>query len=513
MRRAKKVLLPAAWPLLCAGLALLFASTASPLYATNFWTDTNIYFTIGRGMLKGLMPYRDLFDHKGPLLYALYALAAAVDAHGFAGVWLLEILSLSLLLGLAQRLSGRLGAGTLRFAAAPLCAMATCCSAAFTQGGSAEEFCLPALVWTLYLLLSCLQNTRRAPFSCQEILTAGLLCGYVACVKFTLLGFFFAFMLMVLFLSGSLVRFLKSCGVFLLGMGLPVVPWLIYFGIHGALSDWYHVYIYTNVFLYSTFGAASKGESAGQKIYALSKILYWLFFDNFQYFIFIAAGMLFMFLRRGADLPQRLTVPLLFGFTFLGIYIGGAHLPYYAFPLTVFAVFGFIALGLLLEAVIGKVQRARTNIETPSALRGRSAATVLCCFAAAVLSSQIVYALSPNSYYLSYSKDDVFLTRFARDIREDSVTEHTLLNYNCLDCGLYTAADINPTCYWFQTQTLAIPDVFDEQHRYIREGRTGFVVCRDDYPDFITDHYEMIDQFHQVMGDTQHDYYLFRKVR
>ena len=68
MRRAKKVLLPAAWPLLCAGLALVFASTASPLYATNFWTDTNIYFTIGRGMLKGLMPYRDLFDHKGPLL-------------------------------------------------------------------------------------------------------------------------------------------------------------------------------------------------------------------------------------------------------------------------------------------------------------------------------------------------------------------------------------------------------------------------------------------------------------
>ena len=124
-----------------------------------------------------------------------------------------------------------------------------------------------------------------------------------------------------------------------------------------------------------------------------------------------------------------------------------------------------------------------------------------------------MYALSPNSYYLSYTKDDVFLTRFARDIREDTVTEHTLLNYNCLDCGLYTAADINPTCYWFQTQTLAIPDVFDEQHRYIREGKTGFVVCRDDYPDFITDHYEMIDQFHQVMGDTQHDYYLFRKVR
>ncbi len=461
---------------------LLFATRSSFLYPMNNWDDSNSYFTMGKSMFRGIMIYRDIFDQKGPYLYLIYGLASLISRTAFTGVFLFEILFGILdLAGFYRILRLQLRKRT-ALILLPFLFAVTFSSFSFYWGGCAEEFCLPALVWTLYLLLSRLQNPHRAPFSCQEILTAGLLCGYVACVKFTLLGFFFAFMLMVLFLSGSLVRFLKSCGVFLLGMGLPVVPWLIYFGIHGALSDWYHVYIYTNVFLYSTFGAASKGESAGQKIYALSKILYWLFFDNFQYFIFIAAGMLFMLLRRGV-------------------------------PLTVFAVFGFIALGLLLEAVIGKVQRARTNIETPTALRGRSAATVLCCFVAAALSSLIVYALSPNSYYLSYTKDDVFLTRFARDIREDTVTEHTLLNYNCLDCGLYTAADINPTCYWFQTQTLAIPDVFDEQHRYIREGKTGFVVCRDDYPDFITDHYEMIDQFHQVMGDTQHDYYLFRKVR
>ena len=53
MKDGKMRLLRPAWPLLCAALALLFASTASPLYATNFWTDTNIYFTIGRGDAEG----------------------------------------------------------------------------------------------------------------------------------------------------------------------------------------------------------------------------------------------------------------------------------------------------------------------------------------------------------------------------------------------------------------------------------------------------------------------------
>lgn len=48
MKRA----VPALLALLCATLALLIATSSSPLYAANFWTDTNIYFTIGRGMTR-----------------------------------------------------------------------------------------------------------------------------------------------------------------------------------------------------------------------------------------------------------------------------------------------------------------------------------------------------------------------------------------------------------------------------------------------------------------------------
>ena len=37
---------PVLMAVLCAFLALMIASSSSFLYATNFWTDTNIYFTI-----------------------------------------------------------------------------------------------------------------------------------------------------------------------------------------------------------------------------------------------------------------------------------------------------------------------------------------------------------------------------------------------------------------------------------------------------------------------------------
>ena len=102
--------------LLCSVLALTVATTSSPLYATNFWTDSNLYFTIGRGMLEGLMPYRDLFDHKGPLIFLLYALGALVSDTSFFGVFLLEAASLAAMRVCAQRAVALYGRGRLTLA-------------------------------------------------------------------------------------------------------------------------------------------------------------------------------------------------------------------------------------------------------------------------------------------------------------------------------------------------------------------------------------------------------------
>ena len=145
---------PALLALLCATLALLIATSSSPLYAANFWTDTNIYFTIGRGMTRGLMPYRDLFDHKGPLLFILYALGAAISDTSFIGVFILETLSLAAAVYAGWRTVSLFGEGRLTLLSMPILAAVVCCCTAFTQGGSAEEFALPALAAGVYLALA-----------------------------------------------------------------------------------------------------------------------------------------------------------------------------------------------------------------------------------------------------------------------------------------------------------------------------------------------------------------------
>lgn len=46
-----------------------------PSLGSPFERDEGVYATIAQGLLKGQMPYRDLFDNKPPLVYAWYALS------------------------------------------------------------------------------------------------------------------------------------------------------------------------------------------------------------------------------------------------------------------------------------------------------------------------------------------------------------------------------------------------------------------------------------------------------
>ena len=177
---------PALLALLCATLALLIATSSSPLYAANFWTDTNIYFTIGRGMTRGLMPYRDLFDHKGPLLFMLYALGAAISDTSFIGVFILEALSLAAAVYAGWRTVSLFGEGRLTLLSMPILAAVVCCCTAFTQGGSAEEFALPALAAGVYLALALMVRPGEADG--RRALGFGAAAGWVFLIKYTDIG-------------------------------------------------------------------------------------------------------------------------------------------------------------------------------------------------------------------------------------------------------------------------------------------------------------------------------------
>lgn len=441
--------------LLIAAAAITLCSKSSPLCPFNDWVDANCYLTIGRGILRGQMPYRDLIDHKGPLLYLLHAPAAALDATGFFGVYLLEIAAAAAFLYAALCLL-RLYGGKRMALALPLLAAVVYGCGSFCHGDSAEELCLPLLAWPLYLSLRAVRAGKIPPV--RDCVLIGLCAGAVLWIKFSLLGLFMG--LLPVPIALGLRR--RQGRALLLGAagalgGLLVVTLLLFLWLAagGALSDCLRVYLYDNLFLYPS-------ETVG----FLPEVIFNRLIDGLSAalprdpltFPLILFGGAFLCLFERA----RTVCHVLFAFfgLLLTVYGGGRHYAYYALPFALFAVFGFAALRAPVRAVF--------PVKRPAA----AAAAVLVL----LLPPASLWFTAPNAYMRGYTREELPQYRFAAVIAE--AEERTLLNYGFPDGGFYTAAGAVPVCRYFGTMNLPFPDMHTAQREAAQNGDAAFLVTR-----------------------------------
>lgn len=450
-------------------LFLLICSRSSFLYAYNNWDDANSYFSMGKALFNGKVIYRDILDQKGPFLYFVYGLAYLLSHTTFRGVFLMELILATVFLCFAKKSIELYVKPGIACMLLPVLAAIIYSSVSFYWGGSAEEVELPFFSIGLYLLLKHYKE-KESIFQRKEIFVSGLCAGFILLIKFNSLGFFAAWMLVVVIsrmLKGQWKELLFDCGIFLGGMLLPSVPWFIYFAVNKSLFYWYQGYIYYNVFVYSDL--SDEAMTLGIRAYKLAKILYWQIIVNIRYFCFIILGIIGLLVSRKRVMGEKLAVLGLCFFTFLGIYIGGVELMYYSLPLSVFAILGMIPVGQALEWIWNHVQKESV---------ARTIGIVI--FAASLIFAN---AFSMNTEYRKTTKEESYLYQLAQQIPE--AEDNTLLNIGCLDAGLYTVTGIVPNCYWFQTQTILYDQVRKEQQRYIEEHHVKYVISRGYEPEYI----------------------------
>lgn len=132
---------------------------------------------VGKAWMNGMLPYVDVVDVKGPLLFFLYALAYLAVPDGLQGAFPLYILaSYATLAAMAKtarlfRLS--------RFqsvAAAALCLMAIYWPAYTFYGAQSEQLALVPLSWLLYSFARLLygEDDRRATYAAGWIAGAAI---------------------------------------------------------------------------------------------------------------------------------------------------------------------------------------------------------------------------------------------------------------------------------------------------------------------------------------------------
>ena len=520
--------------------ALFICSRSSWFYAFNNWDDANSYFSMGKAMMNGLVPYRDLFDQKGIMLYFMYGLGYLISGRTFHGVFIIEVMLSTWGMFAFLKLCRLYLSRSVSRILLPVMAAAVFTSRSFYWGGSAEEAMLPFLMWGLYLSVSYFKDTYPRPMPYKTVLKGGVLAGCILNIKFNSLGFFFGWIVMVLaagFIGnrktpesaaskvmgehGRLKRSRIACFfvtglTFLLGMFIATLPWLIYFAANNAVYDWLHVYIYLNVFVYS------EKLAIAERIAGLCRTVYYHVISNASFSVWVIIGMIYWIicacvhkkntkhsLMIDVGMIDVVNIVVMLGFLVLSIFGGGVDLPYYPLPVCVFAVTGMICAGRI--AVYIKDEIAQRPFG--KFIEKRVVHYIIYCV---IIVSCVSYVLrcSVSLPFHSVDKDQLAVYQFSDIIEEAEIKEPKLLNMNCLDAGLYTVTGAVPCFYFYQTQTIHLDSVAKQQRNNIKEGRPDFIIARDGKPECIDEHYTCVSECHESFGaEWNHDFYLYQKTK
>ncbi len=227
-------------------VCLLFAWSVSPLYV-NEGGDSAVFKIIGQGILDGKLPYRDLFDHKGPVIFYLNACGLGL-AGGKVGLFVLNVLFLTATLILVYRIARLFSSAKRSFG---ISLFSLLYWAIFSEGGNLTEgYALPAVALSLYLVLLLCQNPQKT-FAGYFV---GLCFAWMLLLRMNdavmLPGGLFAGFFLYGLIQKRYRQVLLATLWFLAGTVTLILPFVLYFAAQNALADfWYGNFTFN--YLYS----------------------------------------------------------------------------------------------------------------------------------------------------------------------------------------------------------------------------------------------------------------------
>ena len=211
----------------------------------NFWgqpfqMDEGVYGYIGWGMLDGLVPYKDVFDHKPPGVYLLYSLVfllskpTALNVKVFASIYTLgTVLAVFLV---TRKIAGE----TAGLLSALLFAVFSSGPNIQGGGGNAEVFMVLPYTLAALSFINAVETGEG-----KNYFLAGFWTGLASTIKqvaATNLLWFGTFLLIRLWRERkqhNLARVLTDGLLLTTGILVPWLPFVLYFYLHDALGNFY----------------------------------------------------------------------------------------------------------------------------------------------------------------------------------------------------------------------------------------------------------------------------------
>ncbi len=465
-------------------ILMLFCTKSSPIYIFNDWFDANAYMTMGKGLVRGAVLYKDLFDHKGPLLYFLYAIGYLIDHTGFTGIFIIQVISMYLVsLFSFKTAKVYTKSGILSAAAALLAPMTVLTSRIYVYGrdyggGSPDEFTAPLFVISIYLAVKLLKDRECGEKDCPKLFWLGVAGGLIFLLKFNFFVFTVGLMLplFAVLVFKDIKKFFVYALYTFLGFAVTFVPYGIYALATGSVRDFIDVYL--------LFNLSYAGESEGILFGIPSSLknvwdCLWGAFTGHEYIalLSLAAALLGMIYFIIKDKENRLlNVSLLLSFLFTAAILGRKLMIYAIVPLMVFSLMGFLALCDILK-------ERGLRFDNPP----KGAAKRILAFAAAaftlffsIINNNLVSGDLNRFKKTEDGKERLCQDELAEVLLQQPEEDRTLLLVLALDAGFYTRLDIVPSSKYFYRPNIsftAYPDIYIGQYEDVKNKVNNYVVA------------------------------------
>lgn len=428
---------------ICMTISLIFVTmfslSTSPLYV-NRWigSDSAIFQVIGCNWNKGNLPYVYTWDSKGPFIFL-------IDAIGYwltdsrLGIYFIQILSFSFALLVSFNWFHTIfsvGKSYLFCIFFALCALLN-----YDFGNLTEEYVLPLLMISFYFIYKWMNGIVENKYYFHPYkysLIYGLTTGFCMMTRFTncvglLVGMIF--ILICLVKKRMWMNILENIMIFLIGFLLIVLPFVIYFHLHGALDEmWFGTLFYNISYAHnSSFDFSLFGILLLCKRYIVVLFL-------------ILASCLFILLNRHRRLEGYLWLSVsLFTMIYLSQTNGYIH-------------YGLIGLPYICISVIKLYQIEKFKI----------AVKVVYSILSLLL---LVLIFRVVLFTLNYKSDN---SKYEDILELVPINERNLFIAYNTDAIIYANNDIMPIYRFFSCQDWAIKNCVELQHYLL----TDFSTCK-----------------------------------
>jgi hypothetical protein len=218
---------------------------SNPNHMTLPSRDSGVFLYVGWRLLNGDVPYRDVWDHKPPLIYFVDALGIALTPESLWGVWILQFLFIFFTFFFIYKILDREFGIYAALAGAVI--LASGLLTILEKGNVTEEYALVFQAICFWLFV----NAWKRDFSLHSSFWIGVLGGLAFNFKQTTIGIWITYGLFLLAIR-LIQRKLpfKDLLSLLAGWLIPSVILILYLASQGAFDDyWEQAFLYNFVYI------------------------------------------------------------------------------------------------------------------------------------------------------------------------------------------------------------------------------------------------------------------------